>query len=493
MTVFCENGVTKKRHFCDFLGGTVLKNTFAERLYAVENFGGVLHTTLDPEGPGVVRIHMIPPKIEGGQICESVVILNGQDIIPVGVSWSILLAELIKSINQYDGREIREEEYETLLKTAVKGVKRVYPLVRAKRIKNDMLRILNTFKQIAYGETPDEKIGYMTLGQYAPFMRAPHRMDIMVSAMTKNGCWHCNQKCVHCYAAGQSEAEEAELSTEEWKKILDKLRKIGVPQVTFTGGEPTMRDDLIKLIDHAKWFVTRLNTNGIRLSQEYCKKLHEASLDSCQITFYSHDKSVHNRLVGADRYDDTVSGICNALKAGISVSINTPLCTLNNEYVKTLEFLKNLGVRYVTCSGLITTGNALLDESERLQLEKDEIKCILKAAVEYCAANSMEISFTSPGWIENSFFEELGITTPTCGAALSNMAITPGGHVVPCQSWLSGNILGDFMAEDWDKIWNSPACLERREYSALMEGLCPLRKFREQNSTDASLKKGGRE
>ena len=91
----------------------------------------------------------------------------------------------------------------------------------------------------------------------------------------------------------------------------------------------------------------------------------------------------------------------------------------------------------------------------------------------------MEISFTSPGWVENSFCECLGINPPTCGACLSNMAITPSGNVVPCQSWLSDDALGNFLNDDWSSIWNSDKCSERRDYSAKMEGLCPLRKYRE--------------
>ena len=48
-----------------------------ERRYARENFDRVLHTTLNPEGPGVVRIHLIPPKINDGELSNSVAIING--------------------------------------------------------------------------------------------------------------------------------------------------------------------------------------------------------------------------------------------------------------------------------------------------------------------------------------------------------------------------------------------------------------------------------
>ena len=444
-----------------------------------KNFDEVMHTTLNPEGPGAVRIHLIPPKEEEGEVQPSVAIINGQDVIPVNVAWAVVLSEFIKQVNKYDGKAVSDEDVDRILEETCNEVKKVYPLLSRKKIREDVYLMMRSFTQIARGEAPDQEIGYMNLGDYAPHMRAPHRMDVMVSAMTKDGLWHCNQKCIHCYAAGQIHAEEPELSTEEWKLILDKLRAAGVPQVTFTGGEPTMRDDLFELISHARWFISRLNTNGAKLTREYCIGLKNAELDSLQITFYSSDIEIHNKLVGAPQFDNTVNGIKNAIETGLSVSINTPLCTLNRDYVKTLEFLHELGVIYVTCSGLITTGNALSEESESLQLGKYDLMKILKDAVDYCYANGMELNFTSPGWIENDFFEELGISTPTCGACLSNMAITPGGKVVPCQSWLSDDVLGNMILDEWKDIWESEACKKHRDYSAKMEGLCPLRRYAE--------------
>ena len=445
--------------------------------YIENNLNEVLHTTLNPEGPGVVRIHLIPPAKVGEEPGASIAIINGQDIIPVNTSWTILLAEFIKEVNQYSGREISEEETESILKNTCKNVRKVFPLLSKKLLRDDIYTIMKTFTQIAYGEEVDESIEYISIGDYAPYMKAPHRMDLLVSAMTKDGSWHCNQKCVHCYAAGQTLAEEKELDTAEWKRIIDKCREAGIPQITFTGGEPTMREDLTELIDYSKWFVTRLNTNGIKLTKDYCRELKKASLDSMQITFYSCDEEIHNKLVGANRYQNTVLGIENAIEEGLNISINTPLCTLNRDYAKTLEFLKEKGVRYVTCSGLITTGNATEAESVSLQLSGEQIQEILKEAVGYCHRNGMEISFTSPGWIPEEFFKEYGLMTPNCGACLSNMAITPSGNVVPCQSDLSGEPLGNMLTDDWVSIWNSERCVQKRAYSAKMLGECPLRRW----------------
>ena len=448
------------------------------REYAKQNFNEVYHCTLNPEGPGVVRIYLVPPLLMEGstEVGASIAIINGQDVIPVNTSWSILLIEFIRAVNRYHGKAVSDQDVADIQKATCKAVRKVYPFISKKRLSSDVFTMMKTFSQVARGEDVDEPIWYVPLGEYAPYMRAPHRMDLLVSAMTVDGRWNCNQKCVHCYAAGQEQASEAELSTEDWKRIIDNCRSAGVTQLTFTGGEPTQRSDLFELIDYARWFVTRVNTNGIRLTPEYCKGLRGASVDSVQITFYSHDAAVHDALVGAHRFAETVAGMENALAAGLNISVNTPLCTLNRDYTKTLEFLHAKGFVYVTCSGLITTGNATTPASERLQLDVDELKQALREAVAYCHANGMEISFTSPGWIEPGFCNELGINEPSCGACLSNMAITPGGNVVPCQSWLGGTILGNMRSDNWNDIWNGERCTSIREHSALMDGSCPLRK-----------------
>lgn len=446
-----------------------------EKLYELKNWKSVIHTTWNPKGPGVIRIHMIPPKFRLFGTAPSVVILNGQDILPLNESWAILLTEFINRVNAYGPHEMDEETLQGVLNDVFHQMRKVYPNVPNKQMQEDLEIIMDTFEAVIHGEIPQQEIGLLSIGEYAPHMTAPHRMDLMVSAMTKNGSWHCNQKCLHCYAAGQSLSETEELSTKEWKEIIAACRKAKIPQLTFTGGEPTLREDLCELIAEAKWFVTRLNTNGVLLTPTLCRSLMEAELDSVQVTFYSADKAVHNELVGAETFDKTVDGIKNALAAGLNLSINTPLCSKNKDYKKTLEFLKELGVEYVTCSGLIVTGNATKESSTATQLTSDEIYETVKEAADYCFANGMEINFTSPGWISEDKLRKMGLDVPSCGACLSNMAVTPNSKVIPCQSWLGGEILGDMKTDRFSKIWNHPACKKHRAFSAKMDQTCPLR------------------
>ena len=362
----------------------------------------VRHITLDPDGPGVVRIHLVPCH-KPDRETPFTAILNGQDILPLNVSWAILLTNFIEALKPYTGKEIRPEEWSAINAQAVAATRKIYRKTEYAQIESDLKTLV------------------------------------------------------------------------DWLAVIEKCRNAGIPQLTFTGGEPTLRHDLVKLVQAAQWFVTRLNTNGRMLTSMMCKDLHAASLDAVQITFYSADADIHNALVGVDGYTDTVNGIKNALAADLNVSLNTPLCSLNRDYLSVVRFAHELGVRYLTCSGLIPAGNAESDASRAVRLTPAELENVLRPAMEYAAANGMEINFTSPGWLPEETLRTLGFTQiPSCGASLSNMAVAPDGTVLPCQSWLTGKGLGNMLRTPWPRIWHSGACRAIRGESAKMERRCQL-------------------
>ncbi len=433
----------------------------------------VCHTTFDPYGPGVVRIFLVPPlKPKPG--ISWVIILNGESIIPICAGWAVLLREFINEINKYSGRAVTEDDISSAINNACQTMKTIFSKTSISMFKDDLKQIIRVLLKAARHEVINDNIGYLSIKQYAKYMAAPHRMDLLISSMEKDGKWACNQKCVNCYAANQIKGKEKELSTADWKNIIDKLKEARVPQLTFTGGEPTLRSDLCELVEYASWFVTRLNTNGRLLTKELCNNLVKASLDAVQVTFYSYKKEIHNILVGADGFNDTVEGIKNAIEANLLVSINTPLCELNKDYIETIKFAQSLGVRYFTCSGLILTGNATKEYSINNRLDSQELKKILLEAKEYCDKNQLELKFTSPGWIESEFFKENKLDEPACGACISNMAISPQGDLIPCQSYLDGKTFGNLLTTDFDKMWSSPD-LKAFKKNVLKIGFnCPL-------------------
>lgn len=449
---------------------------FYEKRYEQKHLNRIVHTTLNPDNPGVVRIHLVPSKFSLFKSRPSIVILNGKDIIPLNPAWTILLSIFIDEVNEHKGNEISDEQIEEIVQITISKLKKIYKFAKAEKVKADLWNMINLFTAIANKEQTEIDVGQIFIGDFAKFMKAPHRIDLMISSMKKDNHWNCNQQCMHCYAANQNYAETQELTTEEWKKVIDICKENCIPQITFTGGEPTIRKDLVELIKYASWFITRLNTNGVLLTKKLCKELYEASLDSVQVTLYSNDKEIHNKLVGADNFDKTVQGIKNAIESGLNVSINTPLCSLNKDYVSTLKFAKELGITYASSSGLIVTGNAEKEESKETQLSKNEITNSMKEACKYAEEQEMELSFTSPGWIDEETLKELKLDIPACGACLSNMAVSPDGNVMPCQSWLGKDAtLGNILEDKWDKIWNSPKCKKIRKNSSNTSFTCPLR------------------
>ena len=149
---------------------------------------------------------------------------------------------------------------------------------------------------------------------------APYRMDLALT-------YRCNNDCGHCY--NERARAEHELTTNEWKKILDLLWDVGIPHIVFTGGEPTFREDLPDLIAYAENLgqITGINTNGRKLKDAwFVDKLVQAGLDHVQITLESNQEHIHDALVNhSGAWKETTAGIRNALKQKLFVMTNTTL------------------------------------------------------------------------------------------------------------------------------------------------------------------------
>lgn len=445
---------------------------------------GVAHVTLNPNGPEVIRIHLVPPN-PSVKNQPSIAILNGWFVVPLTSHEARLLRVFVEELTDHatDGQSLSEEETRLIMKAVRRRMKRYYPEIAEDRFELDLADMLDAFDRIAKGEQPPLQFQRMLpMDRYAPHMAGPHRMDLIVAPMEVDSRWGCPLHCAICYAQGQQQMSVTSvLSTAEWKEIIDILwRDARVTQLTFTGGEPTTRKDLAELVHHARRFVTRVNTSGVTMTPELAMSLREASLDGLQITLYSKAPQDHDALVGVPgAWERTIAGIRNAVSVGLNISINTPLCRLNHEaYAATLEFVHSLGIKYVSASGLIVAGAAEKALGSKDTLSADELYLTLKPAKEYADANEMELLFTSPGWLSNAQLESLGLQVPVCGACLTNMAVAPNGTVVPCQSWLDDNGLGNILTTNWEKIWGSPKCKETRARGGL-GNICPLKTAQE--------------
>ncbi len=301
----------------------------------------------------------------------------------------------------------------------------------------------------------------LNLETTAPFSSrptAPYRMDLAVT-------YRCNNACAHCYN-GRSR-DYPELSTDEWIAILDILWKLGIPHIVFTGGEPTLRDDLPLLIKHAEdnGQITGLNTNGRRLKDaEYLNHLVESGLDHVQITLESHLSEIHDLMVchkGA--WEETVAGIKNVLKTRLYVMTNTTMLTHNSPTIpNTLEYLAELGLPTVGLNALIYSGRG---KTVGTGLSEADLQPILTAAQQITANHGQRLIWYTPTQYCHFDPVQMGLGVKGCTAALFNMCIEPDGSVIPCQSYYQS--LGNILKNSWNEIWNHELSVSLRERKKL--------------------------
>ena len=320
----------------------------------------------------------------------------------------------------------------------------------------------------------------LNLERIDPFsvsLTAPYRMDLALT-------YRCNNRCPHCYVARSPDYPE--MDTDTWKAVLDRVWEVSIPHVCFTGGEATLREDLVELVAYAEGLglVTGLLTHGRRLSDvAYVQALVAAGLDHVQITLESHDEAVHDSMQAVSgAWRETVQGIRNAVAAGLYTTTNTTLIRQNvAEIEETVAFIASLGVPTFACNSLIYAGRG---STVGTGLREGELAPILERVRETADRHGLRLIWYTPTQYCAFSPLQLGLGVKACTAALYNMCVEPDGAVIPCQSYYEP--LGYILRDPWEAIWNhdlAQALRERRyapekcrecpEFS-LCGGGCPL-------------------
>ncbi len=346
-------------------------------------------------------------------------------------------------------------------KQAVESIRRKYR-VSASQARSDLASMQFQLAELVRpdGACPIHELDLEASMPFSARPSAPYRMDLAVT-------YRCNNDCPHCSNARPRDF--AELDTASWKRILDKLWELGVPHIVFTGGEPTLRNDLPELIAYAesKGQITGLNTNARRLqSERYVKQLVEAGLDHVQITVESFDESVHEEMVHAKgSFHQTIEGLRTALSSPLFVMTNTTMLRTNVHTIpQTLDFLADIGVPTIGLNALIYSGHGL---TVGTGLNESELQPLLDIAVQKTNARGQRLIWYTP--TQYCEFDPLqaNLGVKGCTAALYSMCMEPDGAVLPCQSYYQP--LGKLLEDPWESIWNHELSVTLRERRGLPE------------------------
>lgn len=329
-----------------------------------------------------------------------------------------------------------------------------------------------------------------------PFER-PHTEWPVLSEIALT--YRCNLSCKFCYAGCRCttgtkvgpdsrpcEKKMREMSTVEVKHVLSVIRyDAEVPSVSWTGGEPVLREDIVDLTRYASKIGLRVNliTNGTLLNRQLIERLANAGLRSAQVSLEGPNEDIHDGLTQTPgSFMRTTTGIRMLKEAGLFVHTNTTVNRLNAPHLADLiGFVKDLGMDRFSMNMVIPCGSACDAEVALSYTEMAE----LMASVQECARKE-DIEFLwyspTPYCIFNPVAARLG--GKSCAACEGLLSVAPNGDVYPCSS-LSESV-GNLLRTPFEKIWNGRrarywrnkgyACRTCRkcEWFDVCAGACPI-------------------
>lgn len=274
----------------------------------------------------------------------------------------------------------------------------------------------------------------------------------------------CNAKCKHCYTMGGRKLEN-EYTTEQILEIIDQLSKMNIAQMFFTGGEPFLRKDIVKILNYAneKGIDILISTNGSILKEETIQQIEHIKFKQFQVSIDGigawHDE---NRGVGFfEKADKTIDLL---KKHNINnITIGTCITRDNiDELPQILEYVIKKEVDKFALMLLLPEGRATLEMDVKIEklLEKlDEFWDIYRK-------NEIKFEFAEncvlpPVCIPKDLREKgLHKTFVVCCSFPNMMGISADGNVAPCdgflgwKNYIAGNIYKDKIENIWNKMIN---------------------------------------
>ncbi len=140
----------------------------------------------------------------------------------------------------------------------------------------------------------------------------------------------CPLQCPYCSNPLELERANTELTTEDWQKVMREAAALGILQIHLSGGEPTLRRDLVDIVKTASecGLYTNLITAAVTMKRDQLEQLKEAGLDHVQISIQDVDTAAENadRIAGykgGSEKKKIVAGWVREL--GLPLTINAPI------------------------------------------------------------------------------------------------------------------------------------------------------------------------
>ena len=154
----------------------------------------------------------------------------------------------------------------------------------------------------------------------------------------------CDLVCQHCRACAQTDADPAELSTADSRRLIDQLNQFPTPpMLVLTGGDPLKRADIFSLVEYAAWtgFDVSITPSATPLvTAQAIRRLRNAGISRMAISIDGADAATHDAVRGVEgSFDRSLQILADAQAAGIPTQVNTTLTPANADQIESMARL----------------------------------------------------------------------------------------------------------------------------------------------------------
>lgn len=291
----------------------------------------------------------------------------------------------------------------------------------------------------------------------------------------------CNLHCSHCYQTGM---HVDEMSVEEIRGLIREVSATlhtwkelyGVeftPSFNVTGGEPFLRNDLLDILSEIDFsgFDMYLLSNGILVNRKKAEALFYLGVKGVQVSIEGPEK-IHDTIRGKRAFSRSLNGVRCLLDAGLNVTLNVTLSSLNAEYFgDMIELATGIGAHRIGFSRLVPYGRgaAMVHNT----LEREKVKKLYEEIFTR-DTGSLEIVTGDPLAAQvfpaHSNKDRGDLPLGGCAAGVSGITILPDGTLVPCRRMYIP--VGNIRTDSFRTVWAESGVLEALRDRSRYKGKC---------------------
>jgi pyrroloquinoline quinone biosynthesis protein E len=283
----------------------------------------------------------------------------------------------------------------------------------------------------------------------------------------------CPLQCPYCSNPLQMDQVKSELSTAEWKSVLEQAAKLGVLQVHFSGGEPTVRQDLAELIRHARevGLYTNLITSGVAANKTRFDAFAAAGLDHVQLSIQDAEAETAEKIGNYAGAQEKKLAFAKWVRAaGLPLTINAVVNRHNIDRVgEMIDLAVSLDAHRVEIANVQYYGWAVRNLAALMpRFDQFESSAATVEAARERLKGKIVIDYVVPDYYAR--------VPKACmnGWGQRFMNVTPAGKVLPCHAAETiPNLKFDSVREkSLAEIWAKSSAFEAFRGTDWMPDLC---------------------